>query len=989
MKRILCIPLLFWALFGFSNERQIRQAPWQQEVNYEIEVELDDVKHQLIGKIQTVYLNASPDTLLEFYFNAWPNAYQENTAFSDQQLRVGNSDFHFSEDSMRGSMEIKSWEFNSQIVEVIWIQKDIFKVVLPQPILPGEEVIWNGEFQVEIPGPFSRMGHIGQEYQITQWFPKPAVYDVNGWNPMPYLDQGEFYSEFGYFDVSITVPAEYVIGATGNIQEEDEKNWMLQQDSAGAVPHPKAGSKKTVRFTQDKVHDFAWFASKDFAVRMREVEVGGETYEAWVMASDRSESRFNSAMEAIELALKEYGERVSPYPFKTVKVVEGPIEAGGGMEYPTITVVAALGKEVIVHEVGHNWFYGILGTNERRYPWMDESINSYIEFKAIHPELGDLDSADFNTRVMIALAKNEIGNNRGQRVSESSEDLTHLNYGVIIYGKGSILFGYLENYLNSIQDDLFKECMHTYYDAWKFKHPLPGDMKDVFERVSGQDLSWFFDGLLESAAPDWGLSGTIKKPKIKSNVPFNLPLPIQYSFKDGSDTLVWVKSSSDPGSLNRENAQKMLLDPQGLLVENRVGNNSIRKGIFPSIEPIKLGVFTGIDQADRSELYALPLVGYNRLDRWMFGAHFTNKSISRKPVEWWVSPLYSASNQTVNGFYGVNYKSAGTGLEVGVTLRRFTTFFLTRESRYTYNRLLPYVELPWSKEAGSLVSHRVRVEANMQTFQEQFDEDQQFFDNQNPNAPYIGPRTFINLKYIRKNSNPINPSNLEVKLQQGFVNTMIFRPGSSPREIRRVTELDRFTRIEATHSYFFSYGQEKKGLELRSFAGFMIKETDNTFFTNYGFSLSSEAGRWDYELDHLLLDRKATEGMWSQQIMPDGARSKLVSTLVTNARWLASVTATSTIPGKIPLKLFAEATTWDGISNSFLTTDMEPSVVFLGGVQISAFKGAVEVNVPLVRSGVLNAYYEDTFVDFGQQITFVFNLESLSPYRMVKNVKLF
>lgn len=971
-----------------AQDLKIQQSNWQQEVDYTIQVELNDELHTLNGDIAINYSNNSPDALTEFYFHAWPNSYQENSAFAKQQLRVGKTDFHFSADSSRGAMSITQWELDSEAVEVQWIQKDIFKVVLSEPIAPGQQVQWTGSFTVKIPGPFSRMGHVGQSYQITQWYPKPAVYDVNGWNPMPYLDQGEFYSEFGSFDVSITTPAEYVIGATGNIQDPEEKEWMQTLDSSGATLHPKAGGKKTVNFTQDRVHDFAWFASKNLAVEMKELEVAGKSYETWVMAPSPKKAQFKSSFDAIELALKVYGEEVGAYPFRTVKVVEGPIEAGGGMEYPTITVVASLGKEVIVHEVGHNWFYGVLGSNERRYPWMDESINSYIEFKAINPDLKDLNSAEVTTRSMIALAKNEIANGRGQSVGQESEALSRINYGVIIYGKGSILFGYLEGYLNSLEEGLFQKCMHAYYNEWQFKHPLPGDMEDVFERVSGKSLDWFFRELIHSEAPDWGLTGNVKNAKIKANVAYTMPIPVKYKFKDGSDTTIWVAADADPKSLSKKGVKSMQIDPLGLLVEHRVGNNSIRKGPFPPIEPIKLGVFTGFDGTGRSELYTLPLVAYNGLDKWMAGLYLTNKSISRKPVEWWVVPLYSFSNSTVNGLGGINYRSSKNSLEVGITLRRFTTFFGSERSKYTYNRVQPYLEVPWKSEDRTHVKSTVRLDANIQSFEAHFNEVDRFNDNRNPNAPFIGPRYFLNLTYLREDNDPISPSSLKAELQQGFVQTRLFKQ-SAGSERKEETEVDQFTRLQAVFSKRIPYGRKDKGLDIRVFGGYMIEESTSTYFTNYGLSSSSEAGRWDYEFDHLLIDRKANDGLWAQQIMPDGARSKAVGTLVTNAQWMASVTLISTVPGKIPVQLFAEATTWENIENSFILTGIESPVILLGGVQVSALKGALEINIPLVRNSVLTEYYDQVEFGFGRQITFVFNLEKLSPYNLVKDIRLF
>src|SRR5438552_225321 len=217
---------------------------WQQQVNYTIDVSLNDKDHSLDGFEKIEYINNSPDTLKFIWFHLWPNAYKnDKTAFSDQLLENGNTKFYFSDKEQKGYINRLAFKVNNitAIIEDHPQHIDIVKLMLPEPLPSGQRATITTPFHVKLPYNYSRGGHDGQSYQITQWYPKPAVYDRKGWHPMPYLEQGEFYSEFGSFDVSITVPKNYVVAATGELQNDpdspdsyrdrDEKQWLLTRNN--------------------------------------------------------------------------------------------------------------------------------------------------------------------------------------------------------------------------------------------------------------------------------------------------------------------------------------------------------------------------------------------------------------------------------------------------------------------------------------------------------------------------------------------------------------------------------------------------------------------------------------------------------------------------------------------------------------------------------------------------------------------------------------
>jgi hypothetical protein len=267
----------------------LAQKPFQQRVDHTITVRLDDTSHVLHGHEEMRYTNNSGVALDTLWMHLWPNAYAApNTALDKQLVRMGELDLHFATPAERGGIDSLAfrdgngtplaWGYHAQHGDIAWVR-------LATPVLPGGTTTLLTPFRVKIPdGKFSRLGHTGQAYHITQWFPKPAVFDTSGWHVMPYLTQGEFFCEFGSYDVSITLPANYVVGATGVLQNEQERALMDRMASPEwrypePINDPRTGKPrhsdfpvsstewKTLRYVQDNVHDFAWFADKRFRVR--------------------------------------------------------------------------------------------------------------------------------------------------------------------------------------------------------------------------------------------------------------------------------------------------------------------------------------------------------------------------------------------------------------------------------------------------------------------------------------------------------------------------------------------------------------------------------------------------------------------------------------------------------------------------------------------------------------------------------------------------
>ncbi|HEY0066449.1 MAG TPA: M1 family metallopeptidase, partial [Flavisolibacter sp.] len=323
---------------------------------------------------------------------------------------------------------------------------------------------------------------------------KPAVYDHKGWHPMPYLDQGEFYSEFGSFDVSISVPQGYVVAATGR-QLTDNRQPVTDDRTGNPVV---GGPLSVIRFRQDSIHDFAWFADKRFTVVKDTVQLPSgkmvDVLNYYLPGTKGKTSLFSEGAKYAKDAVRFYSREVGEYPYGMVSVVEGPESFGGGMEYPTITVISPTpsAKELditIAHEVGHNWFYGMLASNERRHPWMDEGMNTLYTNKYADEKYGTQDKAE--TLFFLTKAKHRTD----QPIETASENFSAVNYGVVAYTKAGDWMQMMEDRLGK---ERFRQMMQEYFAQWKFRHPYPEDFRSIARNYLGNDSMF---ALLEQRGP--------------------------------------------------------------------------------------------------------------------------------------------------------------------------------------------------------------------------------------------------------------------------------------------------------------------------------------------------------------------------------------------------------------------------------------------------------------------------------------------------------
>jgi hypothetical protein len=991
-------------LFGQQNQ----QASWQQEVAYFIEAKLMDGGHYLKAFERISYTNNSAQTLTYLYFHVWPNAYKNHSEpFAKQQLENGQTNFYFAEAQDHGMIDSLDFKIDGETVkwELLKDTGDVCKIYLNKPLTPGAKIEIATPFRTKFPKVFSRMGHEGQFYAATQWYPKPAVFDVNGWNYMPYLDQGEFYSEFGSFEVKLTLPANYVVAATGELQEEREKQWL---DSLAEIKNsritvvkedvinektkiidpklllkvfpPSSPQWKTITFKQNNVHDFAWFADKRFNVAKSKVKLtSGRVITTWAYSV---KSKPTDGVEYVNKSVAFYSKEVGEYPYNICSAVDGPLVAGGGMEYPTITICSGLNEQVVVHEVGHNWFYGILGSQERLHPWMDEGINSFYEKdyyagKKMVPQsplqrMFDLSSFERNyeSEVLYLFSARK---GEDQPIELPAYAYTSTNYAAIVYSKTPLAFRYLRGYLGK---ELFDSCMHTYYSEWQFKHPLPGDIQRVFERVSNKKLDWFFNGMIRGTGKvDYQMqhatsaNGTTEL-KIKNKGSLVTPFSISAVTDSAVSNTQWFEGFKGTKKITfkGETGRHLELDALRQMPELYRKNNYIKSsGWFKRCAPLRIQLFGSLEHPYKKQLFVSPTFGWNAHNKWMIGAAFYNTIFPSKKLEYQFIPLFSPATGDVNGYAGIQrYWHSINGIiqttEIGYNMVRFRTVDFGEQQQQSYMKQNPYMNFVIRKTSPRSAVKR--------SFKLQYTSILEH--NENGKAMYYDlayfSSRFIKAGFTWEKSKKINPALLAVNMEQGKDYYV------------------RFVKATADFRAKFNIGMPKKNLDVRLFAGVMdFARQTGSLSGRYYLQMTSTTYR-DYTMDYAVLGRGLENGWLGQQVLEREGGFK-VATAASSDKWLLSANFKCDLPGVLPIKLYADFGTYAQMKTINPNSDW---IIYNAGVLFSIFNGSLEIYLPALSSNDIKTLWANNSTSYGryiQRISFNLKLNQLNPFHIARNIR--
>ncbi len=525
---------------------------WQQHVDYKMAIDMDVNNYQYKGQQELVYTNNSPDDLDKVYYHLYFNAFQPGSEMDVRLATVPDPDGRMTVNTgtkenpkivsrIAGLKpnEIGFIKVNSLTQNGVAIQHKtvgtVLEVTLDKPIKSGEKVTFNMDFLGQVPLQIRRSGRNNAEgvaLSMTQWFPKLAEYDFEGWHADAYIAR-EFHGVWGNFDVKLTIDKNYTVGGSGYLQNPNQIGHGYE-DTGVTVPKTK-GDKLTWHFVAPNVHDFTWAADPDYIHDKIKGENGVDLHFLYKNDDSIKENWKKLQPRTAEL-LAFFNENIGPYPWKQYSVIQG---GDGGMEYAMCTLITGKRKlesliGVTAHEMAHAWFQHLFATNETKHEWMDEGMTSYIS------DLAEGEGKD-NPFAGAYRNYNYLANSGKEEPQTTYADRYHSNmaYGITAYSKGEIFLAQL-GYI--IGEDKLTETLKEYYNQWGFKHPTPNDFKRVAEKVSGFELDWYLTEWTQTTKTiDYAVASVEGKTvTLERKGALPMPIDVVIEYTDGSKEYIYI-----------------------------------------------------------------------------------------------------------------------------------------------------------------------------------------------------------------------------------------------------------------------------------------------------------------------------------------------------------------------------------------------------------------------------------------------------------------
>jgi hypothetical protein len=653
---------------------------WQQTANYDIRAELDTDNHTLTAVEYLTYFNNSPFDIETLYCHLYANAFRDEATVFVEETKGIYSRFSKSEISEYGYINISSI-FLGEFSLDFEVRGTLLIIPLQGCVQQGESACLKINFNVKVPRQSSRLGYQGDHYEMVQWYPKMCVFDDHGWHLDAYHAVGEFYGEFGSYDVLIDIPGDYVVAATGERLEIEDIQFM---DSLITTRRKMTtDERRSVRFYAENVHDFAWVCDADFLVE--DFEVDG--IDIYIFFDRRNEKKWRDAGTYTIDAVSRYNEWFGQYPYKNLSIVDGRFS--GGMEYPHLVIIGMdedpftrLFEVVVIHEIGHQWFYGLLGSNEIDEAWLDEGFTTYAEVRYLEDKYGKENSLlkhdiffvppitrRYYHKLIYYLTKT---NQVEKPILTSADEYTDspVAYANAAYSKPAL---FLFNLEGIIGHERFDRILKKYFETFKFKHPKTTDFIQICEDISGQDLQFLFDLFLNTTEySDWSVK------KVSGNIVIienkgSIQIPVDVMVEAGSglrvfridaktkiDTLIMPDAAGD--------IKKVTIDPHGYSLEPNYWNNFYPRKV--EVKPI-----FSLPSLDAYQIIWLPYLWYGSYDgiivgSYFAGAEFVDYDFVKGRNQWVAGCTYGTKS---NNFYpSIQYQTPiffERGLRVRIALR--------------------------------------------------------------------------------------------------------------------------------------------------------------------------------------------------------------------------------------------------------------------------------------------------------------------------------
>ena len=554
---ILSISFIFVACFSAKKTKKgtkhtsksNKVAYWQQRVDYKMDIDMNVNNYRYQGKQKLVYTNNSPDTLKNVYYHLYFNAFQPNSQMDVRSRNILDPDGRVRDRIVKlspseiGYIKVRSLKQDGKSVTYQTVGT-ILEVSLDKAINPGESTTLEMVFNAQVPIQIRRSGRNSKEavaLSMTQWYPKMAEYDLEGWHTPPYIGR-EFHGVWGDFEVTLHIDKKYVVAGSGYLQNPQEVGHGYE-DKNKPLQLPK-GNKWTWKFKAPNVHDFTWAADPEYMHDIRKMDNGIDLHFFYKKTlKPLYLQNWKKLQPKTEQLMQYYSKNIGSYPYKQYSVIQG---GDGGMEYAMCTLITGqrnytslLG--VTAHELAHTWFQFLLATNESKHPWMDEGFTTYIASKAMNEIV---EKNNRNRESSYKIYQSSYNSYYGLIDAKINEPLsthadrynTNMAYGIGSYSKGNIFLSQLEYVIGT---ENVAKTLKKYFTDFSFKHPTPNDIKRTAEKVSGIHLDWYLNEWTQTThVIDYGIKSVQEKTITLERVE-KMPMPIDVlvTYTDGTKEL--------------------------------------------------------------------------------------------------------------------------------------------------------------------------------------------------------------------------------------------------------------------------------------------------------------------------------------------------------------------------------------------------------------------------------------------------------------------
>ena len=523
--------LLFYLFFSLPFVL-LSQSNWQQNADYEMNVDIDVESYRFNGSQEILYTNNSPDTISKVYYHLYFNAFKPGSQMDVRSLNISDPDSRVKDRiSKLGKNEegdLSVFELKQDGKPVFFEQQEtILLARLNKVLLPGKKTKLTLLFEGVVPKQIRRSGRNNKDgvaLSMTQWYPKLAEYDFEGWHPNPYIAR-EFHGVWGNYSVKITIDKNYILGGTGYLQNSTEIGYGYHPKNK-TIDHSEK-EKLTWHFFAPSVHDFTWAADPDF---VHDVVKGPNDVDLHFLYKTNQENWRKLQPHSVGL-MKYFNENIGEYPWKQYSIIQG---GDGGMEYAMSTLITG-GEQysrllgTTSHEMAHAWFQHILANNEAKHPWMDEGFASYIDVLAENSVLGKTPKNPFKRSYD---SYRRLANSGVEQPQTTHSDRYNYNfaYSVSAYSKGSVFLAQL-GYI--VGPKTLKKILKRYFNEFKFKHPSPNDFKRVAEKVSDLELEWYLNDWTRTAEKiDYAITYNEGNAILERKGLIPMPIELVVTFKD-------------------------------------------------------------------------------------------------------------------------------------------------------------------------------------------------------------------------------------------------------------------------------------------------------------------------------------------------------------------------------------------------------------------------------------------------------------------------